>query len=198
MREPHCSVCCLLMDAARGVPRSPSRVDSWRSGGAPHTNARPRNCRWPASASQPRRCKLSPPLPGCVPLEEALGAGLIAKVLQRIGEGLHGARRSATAGHRPQPLDEGRQGVDVRPQLRRERVLELLDLEAGHDVAPGHQHLVHRTPTVTVSLRHRLAHRDQATDRGNTIVVDMSRVPFGARLEPGPPCTIRFDELPPA
>jgi len=41
-------------------------------------------------------------------------------------------------------------------------------------------------------------HQDsQPTDSGNTIVVDMSRVPFGARLEPGPPCTLRFDGLPP-
>ncbi len=36
----------------------------------------------------------------------------------------------------------------------------------------------------------------RTTDGGNTIVVDMSRAPFGARLEPGAPCTLRFDALP--
>ncbi len=54
-----------------------------------------------------------------------------------------------------------------------------------------------RAPTIfdlVVAGEH---HRSQPTDSGNTIVVDMSRVPFGARLEPGTPCTIRFDDLPP-
>jgi hypothetical protein len=50
-----------------------------------------------------------------------------------------------------------------------------------------------RAPTVVAGHHH----ASQATDGGNTIVVDMSRVPFDARLEPGAPCTIRFDDLPP-
>lgn len=54
-----------------------------------------------------------------------------------------------------------------------------------------------RAPTVFDLVVNGELQQSQATDAGNTIVVDMSRVPFGARLEPGPPCTLRFDELPP-
>ena len=53
-----------------------------------------------------------------------------------------------------------------------------------------------RAPTAFDLVVDGHAHASQATEGGNTIVVDMSRVPFGARLEPGPPCTIRFDALP--
>ena len=54
-----------------------------------------------------------------------------------------------------------------------------------------------RAPTVFDLVVAGQRHDSRATDGGNTIVVDMSRVPFGARLEPGAPCTIRFDDLPP-
>jgi hypothetical protein len=54
-----------------------------------------------------------------------------------------------------------------------------------------------RAPTVFDLVVNGEQHRSQSTDSGNTIVVDMSRVPFGARLEPGPPSTLRFDALPP-
>jgi hypothetical protein len=53
-----------------------------------------------------------------------------------------------------------------------------------------------RAPTVFDLVVAGEYHGSQSTDGGNTIVVDMSRVPFGARLEPGAPCTIRFDDLP--
>ena len=53
-----------------------------------------------------------------------------------------------------------------------------------------------RAPTVFDLVVDGHPHASQATDGGHTIVVDMSRVPFGARLEPGSPCTIRFDALP--
>jgi hypothetical protein len=54
-----------------------------------------------------------------------------------------------------------------------------------------------RAPTVFDLVVNGEHHRSQSTESGNTIVVDMSHVPFGARLEPGSPCTLRFDGLPP-
>ncbi|MGH7290466.1 MAG: SGNH/GDSL hydrolase family protein, partial [Myxococcota bacterium] len=37
-----------------------------------------------------------------------------------------------------------------------------------------------------------------ATDAGNTLVIDVSRAPFGVRFEAGAPCSLRFDSLPAA
>jgi GDSL-like Lipase/Acylhydrolase family len=54
-----------------------------------------------------------------------------------------------------------------------------------------------RAPVVFDLVVNGAHHGSQATDSGNTIVVDMSRIPPGARLEPGGPCTLRFDALPP-
>lgn len=54
-----------------------------------------------------------------------------------------------------------------------------------------------RAPTVFDLVVNGEPHRSQATGSGNTIVVDMSRIPPGARVEPGGPCTLRFDALPP-
>jgi hypothetical protein len=53
-----------------------------------------------------------------------------------------------------------------------------------------------RAPTVFDLVVNGAHHRSLATDSGNTIVVDLSRIPPGARLEPGAPCTLRFDALP--
>lgn len=39
--------------------------------------------------------------------------------------------------------------------------------------------------------------RSQPGDSGNTLVVDVTRVPFGVRLEAGAPETLAFDDLPP-
>jgi len=54
-----------------------------------------------------------------------------------------------------------------------------------------------RAPTVFDLAVRGAHHRSEATDSGNTIVVDLSRIPPGARVEPGAPCTLRFDALPP-
>ena len=54
-----------------------------------------------------------------------------------------------------------------------------------------------RAPTVFDLTVNGEPARSHATDAGNTLVVDVSRVPFGVRLEPGGPCTVRFDGLPP-
>lgn len=53
-----------------------------------------------------------------------------------------------------------------------------------------------RAPTVFDLVVDGAPHRSQATDSGNTIVVDLSSIPPGARVEPGAPCTLRFDALP--
>ena len=54
-----------------------------------------------------------------------------------------------------------------------------------------------RAPTVFDLVVDGAPPRSQATDSGHTIVVDLSRIPPGARVEPGGPCTLRFDALPP-
>jgi len=54
-----------------------------------------------------------------------------------------------------------------------------------------------RAPTVVDLVVNGEPHRSQSAEGGNTIVVDLSRNPPGARLEPGAPCTLRFDALSP-